>query len=112
MPDPSREDLRKSREKEKIRARRAQRVTYDLPPNLRRRMKTLAAERGVPASQLVTLALLRFLKDYAAGDVPLERYQQPSRSPRYDWNLAFPPELWEAVEGKGKRAGENQKEGI
>ncbi len=63
MPEPSREDLRKSREKEKIRARRAQRVTYDLPPDLRRRMKALAEERGVPASQLVTLALLRFLKD-------------------------------------------------
>ncbi len=100
MPDVSREELHKAREKEKIRARKAQRVTYDLPPDLRRRMKTLAAERGVPASQLVTLALLRFLKDYAAGEVPLERYQQPSHSPRYDWNLMFPMELWEALKGK------------
>ncbi len=104
MPDPLRDELRRSREKEKVRARRDQRVTYDLPPDLRRRMKTLAAERGVPASQLVTLALLRFLKDYAEGNVPLERYQQPSRSPRYDWNLAFPPELWEAIGAKKKKS--------
>ncbi len=104
MPEITRDELRKTREKEKIRARRDQRVTYDLPPDLRKRMKTLAAERGVPASQLVTLALLRFLKDYTAGAVPLERYQQPSRSPRYDWNLAFPPELWEALEGKRVRS--------
>jgi hypothetical protein len=94
MPDePSRDEIRKAREQAKIRARRPARVTYDLPPDLRRRMKVLADQRGLPASQLVTLALLRFLQDYENGRVPLEPYQQPSRSPRYAWNLVYPDEL-------------------
>jgi hypothetical protein len=91
MPTPS--DIRKAREQQKIRARRPARVTYDLPPDLRKRMKALSEERGLPASQLVTLALLRFLQDLDQGQVPLERYQQPSRSPRYAWNLVYPDEL-------------------
>jgi hypothetical protein len=93
MPDPTRDQIRKDKEQQKIRARRPARVTYDLPPDLRKRMKALADERGLPASQLVTLALLRFLQDMEQGQVPLERYQQPSRSPRYAWNLVYPDEL-------------------
>ncbi len=93
MPDPSRDQIRKAREQQKIRARRPARVTYDLPPDLRQRVKALAEERGLPASQLVTLALLRFLQDLEQGRVPLESYQQPSRSPRYAWNLVYPDEL-------------------
>ena len=88
-----RELARAAREREKIRARRPARVTYDLPPDLRKRIKALAEARGLPASQLVTLALLRFLKDYQAGALPLEPYQQPSRSPRYQWNLVYPDDL-------------------
>ncbi len=94
MPDtPTRDQIRKAREREKIRARRPARVTYDLPPDLRKRFKALADERGLPASQLVTLALLRFLDDLEHGRVPLERYQHPSRSPRYAWNLVYPDDL-------------------
>lgn len=81
------------REKAKIRARREQRVTYDLPPALRGRIKDLANELRLPASQLVTLALLRFLTEYEKGEIQLHRYQTPSRSPRYEWNLSFPPAL-------------------
>jgi hypothetical protein len=92
-PPDSREIARTAREREKIRARRPSRVTYDLPPDLRQRIMALAEERGLPASQLVTLALLRFLKDYQAGAAPLEPYQQPSRSPRYQWNLVYPDDL-------------------
>ncbi len=88
------------REKEKIRARREQRVTYDLPPDLRARIKDLANEQRLPASQLVTLALLRFLRDYEKGDIQLGRYKQPSRSPRYDWNLVFPADLTGAMRRK------------
>ncbi len=91
-PDP-REMARAAREREKIRARRPSRVTYDLPPDLRQRISALAEERGLPASQLVTLALLRFLKEFQAGAVALEPYQHPSRSPRYQWNLVYPDEL-------------------
>ena len=93
---------RQEREQAKIRARRDQRVTYDLPPALRQRIKELADEQRLPASQLVTLALLRFLKDYDQDLVPLGRYKQPSMSPRYDWNLAFPADLLSATRKKRK----------
>jgi len=96
------EQLRKQREKEKIRARREQRVTYDLPPALRKRIKELAEEQCLPASQVVTLALLLFLKSYDQGEIALGRYKQPSRSPRYDWNLKFPADLTASLRKKKK----------
>jgi hypothetical protein len=86
-------DAHKLREKEKIRARKAQRVTYDLPPELRARLKAVAQKEGVPASQLAALALLRFLKDYDAGTLDLPALRQPSRSPRYAWNLILPESM-------------------
>jgi hypothetical protein len=105
QPEPeNRDQRRKEREMAKIRARRDLRVTYDLPPALRQRIKELAEEEGIPASQLVTLALLRFLKDYEQGEVPVGRYKQPSRSPRYDWNLKLPADLL-SVMRKKRRAG-------
>jgi hypothetical protein len=61
---------RKQREREKVRARREQRVTYDIPPGLREQVR----------------ALVR-------GEVDLARYKEPSRSPRYVWNLRFPASL-------------------
>jgi len=84
---PRKERIRKSREHSKIVARREQRVTYDLPPYIRQRIKTLAEEEGVPASQVVTLALLNFLRAYDEDGINLSTYKEPSRSPRYDWNL-------------------------
>jgi hypothetical protein len=91
LPRQQREKLVK--ERIKIQARREQRATYDLPPVLREVVRTLAEELRIPASQLVTLALARFLRDYAAGQVDLGQYKQPSRSPRYDWNLNLSKEL-------------------
>ncbi|KPL78687.1 hypothetical protein ADN00_05405 [Ornatilinea apprima] len=87
---PRRQREKKIRERQKIRARRDQRATYDLPPFLRQRVKSLAEEHSVPASQLVTLALLQFFEAYDQGQVDLSELKQPSRSPRYDWNLVFP----------------------
>jgi hypothetical protein len=97
---PRRERLRKSREQAKIMARRELRATYDLPPNLRQRIRTLAETERVPASQLVTLALARFLGEYEDGDIDLSIFKQPSRSPRYDWNLVFPEDMMPQKRGK------------
>jgi hypothetical protein len=91
LPRRQREKLAK--ERAKIQARRPQRATYDLPPTVRNLVRELAEEEGVPASQLVTLALLRFLQEYQSGQVRLGEFKHPSRSPRYDWNLVFPDEL-------------------
>ena len=81
---------KRNRERAKIAARREARVTYDLPPALRQRMMKLADNERLPASQLVTLALVRFLEDLKSGKVDLGIYKEPSLSPRYDWNLSSP----------------------
>lgn len=90
---PKRERERLARERAKIQARRDQRATYDLPPAIREGIRVLAEDLRLPASQLATLALARFLAEYQNGAVDLGQYKQPSRSPRYDWNLIFPDEM-------------------
>ena len=90
---PRKERERISRERAKIQSRRDQRATYDLPPSIREMVRDLAEDLRLPASQLVTLALARFLSDYGNGLIDLGKYKQPSRSPRYDWNLVFPENL-------------------
>jgi DNA-binding transcriptional LysR family regulator len=90
----SRSERRKrNRERAKIAARRDARVTYDLPPALRQHMKKMAEKEHLPASQLVTLALIRFLEDVKQGEIDLGVYKEPSESPRYDWNLVIPEEM-------------------
>ncbi len=100
-----REQARKARDRARTQARRAQRVTYDLPPVLRRRLQALGEELRIPASQLAALALGRFLNDFAGGAVDLGAYKQPSRSPRYEWNLKLPREIVH-----GKRREKKSKE--
>lgn len=104
---PRRQREKKARERAKIQARRDQRATYDLPPALRERIKNLADELRLPASQLVTLALARFLQAFDQGGVDLGEYKRPSRSPRYDWNLEFPEELVPAKPARKRKAGGN-----
>ena len=99
LPRKEREKLNK--ERAKIQSRRDMRATYDLPPTLRETIRVLAEELRIPASQLVTLALARFLNEYNDGKIDLGKYKQPSHSPRYDWNLIFPEEL---VHNKKKKS--------
>jgi hypothetical protein len=87
---PRREREKKSRERAKINARRERRATYDLPPLVRNRIMELSEQLSIPASQLVTLALTRFLSDYDLEKIDLSIYKRPSRSPRYEWNLVLP----------------------
>lgn len=90
---PRREREKKARERQKIAARRERRATYDLPPEIRARMMELSTQLSIPASQLVTLALMRFLDDYDRGNLDLSVWKHPSHSPRYDWNLVFPDDV-------------------
>lgn len=96
---------KKERERNKIKSRRESRVTYDLPPILRSQIKQLADQHRLPASQLVALALLRFLSDYDQGLIDLSVYKQPSSSPRYDWNLVFPEKLMKVLKGRFSSQG-------
>lgn len=102
---PRRQREKKARERAKIQARRDQRATYDLPPGLRERIKELAEGLRLPASQLVTLALARFLQEYDSGRIDLGAYKRPSHSPRYDWNLEFPEGLIPVRPARRKRSG-------
>jgi hypothetical protein len=97
---PPKEVQKKEREREKVQARREKRVTYDLPPELREQIKTLAEEQHVPASQIVTLALARFMREYTDGKIDLDALKRPSRSPRYEWKLAMPDDLLPVIKGK------------
>lgn len=90
---PRKEREKKARERAKIQARREQRATYDLPPAVRQRIRQISEDERVPASQIVTLALARFLQSYTSGESGLNDLKRPSRSPRYDWNLTLPEEL-------------------
>jgi hypothetical protein len=90
---PRQQREKKAKERAKITSRREQRATYDLPPQLRQRIKDLADRERLPASQLVSLALIRFLNDLESGAVDVDAMKEPSRSPRYDWNLDFPDSL-------------------
>ncbi len=100
---PRREREKKARERIKIQSRREQRATYDLPPALRQHIKEMAEQERLPASQLVTLALLRFIQDLQGGKVDLAEYKQSSHSPRYDWNLSLPDELMGVIAQKQRR---------
>ena len=100
---PRREREKKAREKAKMRARRDQRATFDLPPALRQQIMEKAEAERLPASQLVTLALVRLLQDLSAGSLDLAPFKQPSRSPRYDWNLVLPETLLPAEAKKSAK---------
>jgi hypothetical protein len=90
---PLRTRQKKARERAKIQARKELRATYDLPPILRSTIRNLAGQHSLPISQLVSLALIRFLVDYDLGQIDLGKYKKPSLSPKYDWVLDLSNEL-------------------
>ena len=87
--------VREKKARERAKIRRDSRVTYDLPPQLKQAVFDLAESLSLPASQLATLALHRFMEAYQDGQIDLSKYKKPSKSPRYDWKLEFPPEWWQ-----------------
>lgn len=105
---PRKERERLVKERLKIKARREQRATYDLPPLIRESVRHLSETLRIPASQLVTLALARFLNAYENEEIDLGEFKQPSRSPRYDWNLVFPESLVPKTKNR-KKSGDSLK---
>lgn len=98
LPKKEREKIAK--ERAKMRSRKDNRVTYDLPPEIKKQMANLAENMGVAASQLATFALIQFLQDYQNGEIDLSKYRVPSKSPRYEWKLVFPPSLLNSIKKK------------
>lgn len=87
-----REPRRRNREQEKYARRAPGRATYDLTPELKARIQAMAAEpnRRIPASQLVMLALVRFLQEYEAGAIDLRPLLEITTSPKFDFVLDVP----------------------
>lgn len=65
------------------------RMTFDLSPQLEEKLTQIAADFGVPVSQLAEFLLLRGLDHTSEDD--LYQARTPSRSMRYEFNL-FPRE--------------------
>lgn len=94
---PQKEKAKRVKEREKARARN--RVVYDLPAALQERVKLLAAKIECPESQVATLLMAHGLRALEAGGIDLLDYKQPSRSPKFTWNLVI--ETSEFIESKG-----------
>ena len=84
---PRDDRIRKVREREKARARN--RVMLDLPQEIEKRIKTLAAKHECTISQIAALLIWQGIKDLENGLLNPSVYKKPSRSPRYSWNLVF-----------------------
>lgn len=97
---PPDERKRKKAEKEKIKARRENRVTFDLPPSLRSEIMAFAKELEIPASRIAGLAIALFIREYRAGRIDLAEYKIPARSPNYTWLLEIPEELYRPAKKK------------
>ena len=83
-----------TRETRRQRRARAKRVkprskhTYDLPARMIEAVREIADREGVSQSDVVALALARFLEAYHAGTVELGKRQ--SRSVRFTHKLLLP----------------------
>lgn len=73
------------KEQERQEKRKAGKVTYDLPPELKETIADLAAEYQVPQSQIAALLLICGLETLQSVD--LAKYMSPSRSPLYEYNI-------------------------
>ncbi len=84
---PRDDRLRKVKEREKARARN--RVMLDLPQEIEKKIKALAAKYECPVSQITALLIWQGVQDLDNGLLNPSAYKKPSNSPRYTWNLVF-----------------------
>lgn len=80
------------REHKKAKERLKRRVNWDLPVDIKERVKAIADEEGVPESQLAAWLLSRGFASLGQSDDErrniLMPFKSPSSSPRYDFNLS------------------------
>jgi hypothetical protein len=87
-PEPDEElSPQLARERKRIRDRRPNRATYDIPPDLRQKIAKLSVKYGCPQSQLATLMLIHALKAIEVKDIDPTALQIPSDSPKFAHNL-------------------------
>lgn len=76
-----------SKKKQRQEARKARSVRYDLDPELKQTIADLAAEYGVPQSQVASLLMEHGLEALRNGKIDIAKYLQASRSPLFDYTL-------------------------
>lgn len=79
--------MAKSKKERRQEARKARSVRYDLDPELKQTIADLAAEYGVPQSQIASLLMEHGLDALRHGEIDVTQYLQPSRSPLFDFTL-------------------------
>jgi hypothetical protein len=80
-------DQRRKQAKAREKIARRNRITLDLPPVIEQRLTEIAEEQQCPISQVAAILIQRGISDYTAGDLNMDAYKTPSKSPRYVWNL-------------------------
>jgi hypothetical protein len=76
-----------SKRQKRQEARKARSVRYDLDPELKQTIADLAAEYGVPQSQIASLLMEHGLEALRSGEIDIAGYLKPSRSPLFDYTL-------------------------
>ncbi len=87
------EEEKKRKEREKAKLRKPNKVTVDLPANLRELLEKIAQREGVTISQVITFLLFEAVPGYEENEIVFWGYKYPSESPRYDWILVHPNDV-------------------
>jgi predicted DNA-binding protein len=67
--------------KKQQKKRKERRIQLDIDPELKKTLADLSAELGIPQSQIVSLFIEYGLEGLRSGDIDLEKYTKPARSP-------------------------------
>lgn len=78
------EKKKKDREDARMKKRRVNQITIDIPANLKPKIFALAEREGVPVSQLVSALFLPNLKKLETGEISFWGFKRPSRCARYE----------------------------
>ena len=69
-------------------AKKRNRKSYDLPPELTERLNELSEELGIPQGQLLALFGIEGLEKFERGELDIDEYLEPHvNSLRYRWRL-------------------------
>lgn len=85
-------DARQQRRREEHRRQRPK-ATYDLPLAIQAGIEQVVERESIARSDVVALALVRFLADYRAGEIEMSEHKVPARSLRYRYKVELPPEF-------------------
>lgn len=78
---------KEAREALRAQKRRDRRLTFDLPPQIKKKCLDWSIEYGVPQSQMAVVAFWLLNNAIAQGDVDINALQTKSDSPKFAYNL-------------------------